>query len=212
MTTVQDAIDLARTDLPDPNGTRWSDAVLMECVSKAESNIVLIMPHAYPIVEPMDMVIGAKQAIVGARKLLDVVCNTTGEAVTKIDKLSLDQFRPAWMNDTKTKVAKHWMYDERTPGIFMVYPPSDGTGGLEIIKSGIPDRHVSETENLFISASYLVPLTHLTLAFAFLRVAHSDPQSAALADKHEVRALQLLGLEGKITKGELVSADTDEGR
>jgi len=111
--------------LNDPDGVRWPDADLLGWLNSAQLQIVAVRPDAKATKVDHALALGVEQAIpVNGTKLLDVIRNTTGRAVTLISRDQLSSFEPDWYKAIPGAVIKHYTFDDSDPKAFEVYPPA----------------------------------------------------------------------------------------
>ena len=119
-----------RSTLLDADGIFWSDAEILDALNAAMRAIVMHRPAAYARTEAFTLAWGIEQTLpAGAEMLLDVRSNVDGSSgqrvefapVRQIDRRMLDEARPGWMSESGPLV-KHFVYDPRTPRVFLVWP------------------------------------------------------------------------------------------
>jgi len=155
MSTIsgQEILSRAAIILQDSTNIRWPFDELLRWLHDGQREVVLRKPDAYTKSEPLQLTVSeTKQSIPAAGiQLLDVVRNlgttgtTPGRAITRTERYILDAQRPNWNTETGSSVVKHYMFDERNPKIFYVYPPQPATspGYIEIVYSASPDPLIS---------------------------------------------------------------------
>lgn len=138
--------DVAK-ELGDPTFTTWTRPTLIGLLNQAVKQVVLIRPDAYSVTENLTLVAGTKQDLpAGALRLLNVTRNmgvagaAPGRVIRFVDQSTLDAFDPDWHSATAGPVIKSYVYDEKSPNVIYVNPPSDGTTQIEIVVSRIPDE------------------------------------------------------------------------
>lgn len=151
--TAADIITRAGDIIQDQTNVRWPQAELLRWLNDGRREIAIARPDLYAMVAIVTLAAGTKQSIPadGAR-FLDAIRNfetdgtTPGNAVRPVQREILDAQSPDW----HTHVAgepKHFMFDERVPRTFYVYPPAAATAKLEIAYSQAPtDITVDSTE------------------------------------------------------------------
>lgn len=153
------------------SGTRWLDAELLDWINDAQREIVLLKPSANSIVENLVLAVSeTKQSLpTGGLVLLDVVRNSGGRAVRRVDKTILDNESPDWHAATGAATVQHYVYDENTPKTFWVYPPqpSSNPGTVQIIYSKTPDNLSSLANNLSLDDVYAGPVLDFVLYRAY---------------------------------------------
>lgn len=144
----------------DPDLVRWSDAELLRWVGDGQKFIVHYRPDATAVSGVVDLDAGSKQVLpFGAVRLLDinnaVLANgTPSNAVTLIDRSLLDAQVPSWQGATKTLLVKHYVYDNRIPNEYRVYPPAKVGAQLDISYSAEPVDPTALSSSLSLPDTY----------------------------------------------------------
>lgn len=160
---VQDVIDRVQAVLQDAGAIRWPVTTeLLLWISDAQREISLLKPDATAKTAKVKLAVGTKQDLPGeASRLLDVVRNKSsdqaaipGRAIRRVDGNILDTSAPDWHSPGVSGdaahggVIKHYVYDEKAPRQYYVYPGvstlSGGEGAdgvfVDICYSKIPDE------------------------------------------------------------------------
>ena len=85
----------------------------------------------------------ASLGITTAVQLIDILRNvnsggTPTRAITKRDRIWLDDQLSGWHATTPAAYAVHWMYDDRDPLAFFIYPPLINGNKLDVVYAGAP--------------------------------------------------------------------------
>jgi hypothetical protein len=182
-------IDLAATQLLDIFSIRWSRDELLNWVSDAQNQIVLLSPSASSTSEKIALVEGTRQDLPGnAWVLLDVYRNWSlgiagrapapGRAVRMISRSVLDRFSPTWHTDTKRQEVINYIYDIQDPKVFWVYPPNNGKGVLEVNYSAMPKPLINEDDELEVLSVYRTAVLDYVLFRACSKDAEYAPGQA----------------------------------
>jgi hypothetical protein len=179
--------DTGNTAASVSGNVRWTVAELLNWVSDAQRQIILMRPNAKSQVAIQPLVVGTRQSIPSdGWVLIKVVRNFTGlsgtpaRAVKQVEVGILDSFNPDWHSDAPTKVAQNYTYDVLDQKAFFVYPPNDGTGFVEINYSQMPDDVTATTDQLVLDSIYLTPMVDYVCYRAFSKDAEfADGQLAA---------------------------------
>ncbi|WP_423820831.1 DUF6682 family protein [Salinisphaera sp. SPP-AMP-43] len=201
---AQQIIDSARETLLD-DGTFWPTTELLGYVNEAQAEIVSIRPTACVKTESVALNAGARQSMPsGARRLIDIMRNESGAAITAVDQRDLDQMAPGWPQATATKTIEHYCYDERASDVFYVYPPAASGARVEMSYAASVDDVTSAGHAISIDDSYRAALVEYVLYRA-----HSKDTQAAVpqrAQAHYQQFAQMIGLqrqsERRISAGE----------
>jgi len=140
-TKVVDILDRATIILQDNTNVRFPNAELLKFFNDAQKEVVLHRPDANMVNTTMDLADGSKQTLPAvALRLVEVVRNENGRAVTLVERRILDETLPNWHNTTAgTNKIEHYVYDPADPKNFYVYPKGvSGTHTLEIVYSSAP--------------------------------------------------------------------------
>ena len=140
---VIDLIDKAEEILQDNTNVKWSQQSLLSYLNDAQREIVLIRPDANVSNEQFTLAQSAKQTLpADALRLLSLYKNAspTTKTIQNIQKKVLDDTVSDWYGTTGTFV-EYYVYDERDPKNFYVYPhPSGGGHKADIVFSFAPDK------------------------------------------------------------------------
>lgn len=185
--TVRHVIDLAQDLIQDEDEDRWDDSDLINWYNLSAREIVSLRPDANPVVLNMLMASGTKQDIPAKGiSMIDAVRNmgadgaTPGVGIVKSSVAIIQAFDLSWNTATSTVAINNWM--PISPTQFYVYPPSDGTGYIEIINSQVPATVVYDAagnweSNLAgVKENFVNALVHNILYYAFSR--DTDIQSS----------------------------------
>lgn len=185
-----------RAQLIDDGTTpRWTDAELLRLLSDGQRTIVSIDPTASATRTSVQLASGTIQELPsGGNKLLRVIRNmgtggaTPGRAVRVSSLDHMDAQDPDWHTVTATEVIKNFMVDPEDDSIYYVYPPSDGTGYVQINYSKTPAELTSTSDNLEVGDVYQTPLFDYVMWRAHLK--DSEMSQPAIATQY-FQAFQL---------------------
>lgn len=198
----QDIISRARIVLNDADAVRWTDAEFVHWINDGCRVIALLRPDSCVVNGPITLALGTKQSIAGLTpaglRLLDVVRNiTTSRGVRIVDREVLDTQVPGWHGASATQAVTNYIFDNRDPTTFYVYPPSTAGTQLEIIYARNPvviTVGTLGTDTLSPPDIYLDPLLNYVLARAYGKDA-TFAQNKVLADGYNAAFLALLGVK-----------------
>jgi len=140
-TKVVDIIGRASIILQDTSNVRYPNTELLKFFNDGQREVVLHRPDAKTVNAGFTCVAGSKQSLPSTGlRLVDIVRNVNGRAVTQIDRKILDETLPDWHNQVAdvTKKIEHFIYDSADPKSFYVYPQALSTTDLEIVYSTSP--------------------------------------------------------------------------
>jgi hypothetical protein len=142
-TKVVDILDRAAIILQDNTNVRFPNSELLKFFNDAQKEVVLHRPDAKMVNTTYACVDGSKQTLPSAAlRLIEVVRNVGGRAITQVQKRILDETLPNWHETTAgTNKIEHFVYDPADPKNFYVYPKgASGTHSLEIVYSSSPSE------------------------------------------------------------------------
>ena len=146
---VVDLVTKAGTLLQDTAATRWTKSELLGWFNDAQRELALVRPDASIVYAAFTCVAGSKQTLPSAAlRLLTVVRNTNGNAITQVDRGLLDNHAPGWQSETQDSVLEHFVYDPLTPKLFWLYPPAAASASIDIIYTSAPAIVVSAQSDL----------------------------------------------------------------
>lgn len=150
---VVDIVKRAQTILQDTTATRWPLTELQGWLNDAYKEIVILRPDANAESATVSLAAGARQKCHDAAsvnlpnllRVLDVVRNmhasSDKRAIRRTDRKILDDQRPTWYTDTPSYSIQHYIYDDRNPHEFLVYPPATAGTSIELVYSSVPTSH-----------------------------------------------------------------------
>ena len=140
-TKVRDILDRAAIILQDNTNVRFPNEELLKFFNDAQKEVVLHRPDAKMVNTTFDCASGSKQTLPSAAlRLIEVIRNVGGRAVTQVQKRILDETLPNWHETVaSTNKIEHFIYDPSDPKNFYIYPKgASGTHSLEIVYSSSP--------------------------------------------------------------------------
>lgn len=147
--TAQNIADKAELLLQDGTNIRWTEAEILGWINSGQREILIYKSNANPYLGVHTTAAGSKQELAaGGIQLLDVVRTVGGDAITAIDRRVLDVTIPGWHSQASGP-AKHYVFDERFPQYFYLYPPAAASVSIEAVWSKIPTDIASMAGNIF---------------------------------------------------------------
>lgn len=143
---VVDILDRASIILQDNTNVRFPNEELLKFFNDAQKEVVLHRPDANMNNASIDLVAGSKQSLPSTGlRLIDVIRNVNGKAVTQVDRQILDETLPNWHEtEAGSDGIEHFIYDPADPKNFYVYPKGTADMDLEIVYSSAPaDQTIS---------------------------------------------------------------------
>ena len=182
-------IDRAAMALQDSSNVRWPRADLLGYINDGQREVVIKKPNAYVMHTCAQLVAGTRQMlpvldgalVIDPLLLIDVLRNSTGRAVRIIERELLDSLNPDWHNAPQTLLVQHYMHNPMDGKAYLVYPPSNGIGCVDIIYSATPPAAATESESLSLDDIYQGPLLDYVMYRSMSKDAEyaSDPSRAA---------------------------------
>lgn len=198
--TAADVIDRAENLIHDETNVRWTAEELLRWLNDARKIVCIARPDIYALKTTMLTVAGVYQSIhADGETLLDVYGVQNGRAIRLIEREWLDATRPDWRTETATAAIKHYMFDERTPKQFMVYPPATSGTVLEYAYAQRPSEIAigSISTELTQEGLYADVLIDLILYRAYGKDAEFAGNEQRSNNAY-ARAMTTLGLGGKV--------------
>jgi hypothetical protein len=149
-TKAVDLINKVAVTLQDPTYVRWTQQELLTYLNDAQRQVTVFRPDANTVNHTHTCTASAKQTLPAAGiRLINVIRNKDGRAITKIDRAILDVQLPTWFETAiGTDGVKHYVYDPADPKTFYVYPKPETTNQIELVYSAAPtDLTVSNFAN-----------------------------------------------------------------
>ena len=99
---ASDILDRASIILQDSTNVRFPESELLDFLNDAQREIVLHRPDANMQNADMTLVAGSKQSIpAGGLRLIDVIRNAGGKAITQVNREVLDETLPIGMKQRR---------------------------------------------------------------------------------------------------------------
>ena len=183
-----DIVTRMRLVINDADAIRWTSEELVHWINDGCRTIALLRPDSCSVTASMELVAGTKQSIAdltpAGLRVLDIVRNNDSfRAMRLVDREVLDTQRPDW-HDAVEANPTNWVYDNRDPKTFYVYPPAPAGTQIEIVYARNPVSLASESELGSVALSlddiYIDPLLNYVLYRAYSKDA-DFAQNAALS-------------------------------
>lgn len=141
--------------LQDDDHVRWTVDELISWINEAAGALVTLRPSAGAKALVMPLLAGTQQLLSDdVVQLLDVVRNvgadgvTPGRAIRLAERHLFDSADPDWHTRSGSAVIKHYIYDDRTPNVFYVYPPALAGTKVQASITAMPAPVVASTGTL----------------------------------------------------------------
>jgi hypothetical protein len=139
-TKAVDLINRVSVTLQDPTFVRWTQSELLNYLNDAQRQIVLFRPDAKAVNTAFVCAASAKQALpADGLRLINVLRNTSGKAITRVERSILDVQLPNWYETAVgADGVKHYVYDALDPKNFYVFPKPAAAASIEIVYAMSP--------------------------------------------------------------------------
>jgi hypothetical protein len=189
------------------SAVRWPVAEALRWINNGQLEIVNQSPRAYTKAATVALVPGTRQTLPGltltdAVMLVDVTRNfaadgvTPGRAMTKRDRVEFDEQMPDWHTTAPTSAAVHWMFDDRDPLAFYVWPAVTTGNKAEVVYSAQPADLTSLASPISILDIYANALEYFVL-FSFYSKDATYAKSPAMASAAWQLFQACLGVRGQ---------------
>jgi hypothetical protein len=133
-------INRVAVTLQDPTFVRWTQQELLDYLNDAQRQVVLFRPDAKTVNSSFVCAATSKQTLpADGLRLLNVLRNTNGRAVTKVSRKTLDVQLPNWYETAiNSEGVKHYVYDALDPKIFYLFPKPTVSNQIDIVYSVSP--------------------------------------------------------------------------
>jgi len=212
--TVGYMVDVVEKKALDEENSDFSQAELIGLYNLALRLIVSLVPRAYTVTTSELLASGSLQSIpASGLAFAGLIRNTgtdpgetPGAAITEADLDAMNKLVPNWSTETAAEVIDNFM---RVPGMdasFLVSPPSDGTGYVQMVYSAMPPTTTYDSDGDWEDDK--IPLSDEfipALPDAMLYNAYDDdtdtPGNLPRSEMYYQRVMQILGIKGAQTKG-----------
>ena len=198
---LSDISTRVRILLNDQDETRWTPTEITSWTNDAQKLVALMRPDASVSNSVVTLVAGTKQSVpADGFRLLDVIRNmgsdgtTAGRSVRIVDREVLDSQDPMWHTTTPAATVKHFIYDNRNPLTFYVYPPAQAGVKLEVMYSKSPTEVTNPNDVLPISDLYLDTIVNYVMYRAYSKDAEFS-SNAQLASGYLQVVYSMLGIK-----------------
>jgi hypothetical protein len=166
-----DIVTRLRLVVNDADAIRWTSAEIVLWINDACRFIALKRPDSCSVNGVKALSAGSKQTVADMTpagvRVLDVVrAIATGRAIRLVDREVLDTQLPTWHSAT-AGVPTNWVFDNRDPKNFYVYPPAAPGTQIELIYSRVPVALANESDLSSVVLSpddiYIDPLVNYVL-------------------------------------------------
>lgn len=208
---VVDVLAQATYMLTDAGAVRWPNDNLLTWFNEAQLALVARRPDSLATNESFVCVAGAKQTLPAtALRLIDIIRTVGGSAITKVARTLLDSHIRDWYTRPESAVIEHYVYDDRDPKHFYLYPPALVSTPIEIIYSTAPAAVVianfaTDTQVIDVDDTFANALQEYILYKAWMK----DAEHAGNVNRASLHYQQFLQAIGDITQADTAMAPKD---
>lgn len=187
--------------LQDAGGVRWSQAERLRYLNDGRREMAILRPDIYAQTVALSLVAGSRQAVPpGCIKLFDVQRNlladgSPGRAIAVAEREVMDAFIPGWHSAPPAPSIRNFMFDERMPKVFWVFPPAAAGQKVELSMSAEP-LDVGLNDDLTQEGAHAVLLVYYVIYRALIKDAEYAG-NAALATQSYQSFMSGLGVSAK---------------
>lgn len=186
---------------------RWPTAEALRWLNDGQREIVNQSPRAYTKASKVTTVAGTRQDFAGLGitdgvQLVDITRNfradgvTPGRAITKRDRIEFDEQIPLWHSATPVADATHWIFDDRDPLAFFIYPPVTTGTKLEVVYGAEPAALSDLSQVITLPDTYANALQFFIL-FSFYSKDATYAKSGAMAQQYYALFQSSIGIRGQ---------------
>lgn len=173
-------VSKASIQLLDTSNVRWSQAELLGWLNSAQRQIAQAIPSTNNAVVSLLLAAGARQTIPSdGFQFINLYRNmgadgvTAGRPVRATSHAVLDAFDLDWTTSTASAVSQCYMSDPDNNYAFYVYPPSTGTGYVEV-------NYAQSPPDITLSTAITLPdVFESSILFYILALAYGKDSEAA---------------------------------
>lgn len=159
MTTALDIMTRVAGNLQDPEFVRWTKPEMLKWITEAQT-VIARTPGAFSKTKVIQLKSGTRQMLPSdGSSLITIIRNVEEDGtpltpVRLVTRSLLDACVPHWHMEPEYPLVENYVYDDRVPKEYYVFPPNDGEGHLEVVYMGIPADVVDETQELELDVTF----------------------------------------------------------
>lgn len=165
---LNDVVTEVRRILQDENTPqRYSDTVLIGFANQSLKRIAVLRPDLFAHVSTMTCTENEviQSAPADSIRIIEVFSVSGGNGCIEVNRESLDQSYPQWMNDTAS-AAVNWMRHTRNANKFFIYPKAPANQVLDIEYAQTPPTYDGTTTVTLLSDAYFPVVVDATVFIA----------------------------------------------
>ncbi len=223
--TANNILGRVNNILQNPVFVRWSQGEQLDYISDGQREIAMLRPSATATHANIQLATGTEQSIPADglrlfsvnRNMSGTASNATGaRAISKVNLDVINSEEPSWHDPAVTgkaahgTVVKHYMFDDRDPRKFFVYPGVSGNAYAEIVYSKNPTALTSVSDTIQVDDMFVNALINFVLYRSYLK----EGEFAAnfqRAGSHYQLFTQALGLAAQADAGDLPKQEATVG-
>lgn len=168
---ASDVITAATDLLNDTDQVTWPAPSLLRWIGEGQRQITQFLPRAYQVRQTLVLVANDTVQTLPADCLrlvrmlrnLGVSGSTPGRRITVIDEDALSRQERDWHAAPAADAISHFMVDDETPRLYMVWPRPNTALRVDAIVSKAPPAPNAPTDTLALGDEYLTPLANFVL-------------------------------------------------
>jgi len=168
--SVDTLLDSVSSTLLDVARRTWGRNLLLGYLNEGLRATVFLKPDAYPVQTFIPLVSGIAQSLPsdGVAVINATDNEVSGRGISQTDLALLQEENRFWPAATREVDVENYAADPRTPRLFYVFPPNDGTGSIRMTYGAVPPALTgSSGEVLPMPDSYQNAMINFTLAKAY---------------------------------------------
>lgn len=197
-------IDDAERILSDSSNSTWTAANHLINLNLTQRIIALVKPDVSVRNDVTDSALseGTKQSIsddgiqfIGLTNNYGTDGATVGDAITFVSMEDMNKTNPGWHTDTASATVEHYLFDEKDPKHYYVYPPqpSSDQGYVGLIEYIVPDDMSASTDVITLDDIYEPVMLDLLLYLSYSEDAAHSIYAAQRALYYWNKAVDVLG-------------------
>jgi hypothetical protein len=146
---------------------RYSDTVLLGFANQALKRMAVLRPDLFAYIGTVTCTANAviQSAPADSIRIMEVFQVQGGNGVTEVNRDSLDETYPGWMNDA-AGACVNWMRHVRNPNRFFIYPKAPAGQVLVTEYSQVPPDYAADADVALLSDAYFPVVVDGTIFLA----------------------------------------------
>jgi hypothetical protein len=146
---------------------RYSDTVLLGFANQALKRMAVLRPDLFAYIGTVTCTANAviQSAPADSIRIMEVFQVEGGNGVTEVNRDSLDETYPGWMNDA-AGACVNWMRHVRNPNRFFIYPKAPTGQVLVVEYSQVPPDYAADADVALLPDAYFPVVVDGTIFLA----------------------------------------------